>query len=51
MQYDLEERVAQFGENIILFCKSISLDEYNKPLIKQLIRSATSVGANYMEAN
>lgn len=51
MKYNLEERVAQFGENIILFCKTINLDEYNKPLIRQLIRSATSVGANYMEAN
>ena len=51
MQYDLEERTAQFGENIILFCKSINLNEYNKSLIRQLIRSATSIGANYMEAN
>jgi four helix bundle protein len=50
-QYDLEERTAKFGENIIRFCKSIKQDTVNKPLINQLVRSGTSVGANYMEAN
>jgi len=49
--YNLEERTAKFGEEIIGFCKSINQDAINKPLISQLIRSATSVGANYMEAN
>ncbi len=49
--YDLEERTAKFGENIIIFCKLIKLDNYNKSIINQLIRSATSIGANYMEAN
>ena len=51
MKYDLEERVAKFGENIIRFCKSIRINEINKSLVNQLIRSATSIGANYMEAN
>jgi len=51
MKYDLEERCAKFGEDIIKFCKSIKSTEITKPLINQLIRSATSVGANYMEAN
>ncbi len=49
--YDLEERAARLGENIIKFCKTIKLDEFNRPLINQIIRSATGVGANYMEAN
>jgi four helix bundle protein len=49
--YNLEERTAKFGESAILFCKSINQDTINKPIINQLIRSATSVGANYMEAN
>jgi four helix bundle protein len=40
-----------FGEEIIKFCKSIKYSEITKPLINQLVRSATSVGANYMEAN
>lgn len=49
--YDLEERTAKFGENIINFCKSINQDTINKPIINQLVRSSTSIGANYMEAN
>ena len=51
MQYDLEERTAVFGENIISLSKSIKRDTINRPIISQLIRSATSVGANYMEAD
>ena len=49
--FDLEERTAKFGENIIEFCQSIEKNIINKVIINQLIRSATSVGANYMEAN
>lgn len=49
--YDLEERTAKFGESIIVFCKTLSADPILTPLINQLVRSATSVGANYMEAN
>jgi len=49
--YNLEDRTAKFGEDIIDFCKSINQDAISKPLINQLIRSATSIGANYMEAN
>jgi len=51
MYYDLEERVTKFGEEIIDFVKILEQNEINKILIKQLIRSATSIGANYMEAN
>jgi four helix bundle protein len=51
MNYDLEERTAKFGEGIIKFCKLIEYNDINRPLVRQLIRSATSVGANYMEAN
>lgn len=51
MQYDLEERTAKFGEEIIKFCKSIKFSDVNKSLVSQLVRSATSIGANYMEAN
>jgi len=49
--YDLEERTAKFGENVLKFCKSVKLNEIVRPLIVQLVRSATSIGANYMEAN
>lgn len=50
-KYDLEERTAKFGEDIIDLCKSLKEDSISKPIINQLVRSATSVGANYMEAN
>jgi len=50
-KYDLEERTAKFGENIIDFCKSITQNIITRPIISQLIRSGTSIGANYMEAN
>ena len=49
--YDLEERTAKFGEEIIKFCKSIKETTISRQIISQLIRSATSIGANYMEAN
>lgn len=50
-KYDLEERTAKFGEEIIDFCQPITCDVISKPIISQLVRSATSIGANYMEAN
>jgi len=49
--YDLGERTAKFGENIIEFCKSVNQDVISKPIISQIVRSGTSIGANYMEAN
>ena len=50
-KYDLEERTAKFGESIIYFVKKLPNNHINKPLISQLIRSATSIGANYVEAD
>ena len=49
--FDLEERTGIFGENIIEICKSLSKNAINLPLINQIIKSGTSVGANYMEAD
>ena len=49
--YDLEERTAKFGENIIEFAKKISNNNITKPLINQLIRAGTSIGSNYCEAD
>ncbi len=49
--YNLEDRPAKFGEDVIDFCKTIKQDAISKPLISQLICSSTSIGANYMEAN
>jgi four helix bundle protein len=50
-KYDLEERTAQFGEAIPELVKNFRQDPINSPLISQLVRAATSVGANYMEAD
>ena len=49
--FDLEERTALFGEMVIDFCRSVKEDSVTKPLINQLVRSGTSVGANYGEAD
>jgi four helix bundle protein len=50
-KYNLEERTATFGESIIDFAKTVPLNSISKPLISQIVRSGTSVGANYMEAD
>lgn len=50
-KYDLIERTAVFGENIIDFLKVLEKNEITRPLINQCVRSTTSIGANYMEAD
>ena len=50
-QYDLEERTALLGEAIIALSKRIPTSAITEPLIRQLVRAATSVGANYCEAD
>lgn len=50
-KFDLEERTALFGEGVIRLCRAIRQDNITRPIINQLVRSGTSVGANYMEAN
>lgn len=49
--YDLEERTARFGEAVIAFSKNIPGTAITEPIITQLIKAATSVGANYCEAD
>ena len=50
-KYDLEERTVKFGEEIVRFLKKVSRNVITLPIISQLIRAGTSVGANYCEAN
>jgi len=50
-QYDLQERTARFGEAVIRFARKLPRDSVTEPLISQLIRAATSIGANYCEAD
>ena len=49
--YDLEERTAKFGEEIIAFAKKIPINDITRSLVDQIVRSGTSVGANYCEAD
>jgi len=50
-RYDLGDRTAKFGVNIVSFVKKISENSVTRPLISQLVRAGTSVGANYCEAD
>ncbi len=49
--YDLCERTAVFGEDVIEFCLSLPTTPINAPLITQFVKSGTSLGANYGEAD
>ena len=48
---DLLERTARFGESIITFAKRVPKSRENDPLVSQLVRAGTSVGANYCEVD
>ncbi len=50
-KYDLEDRTRKFGENIIIFCAKLPRNSITRPLITQLVKAGTSVGANYCEAD
>ncbi len=50
-KYNLEERLTVFSEDIIFFLRKVKRNVVSDVLIKQLVRSATSIGANYMEAD
>jgi len=50
-KYDLIERTAKFGEDIIEFVQSLPDSSVNRPLISQVVISGTSIGANYCEAD
>ena len=46
-----EQRTIVFADKILSLVKKITPTLINQPLITQLVRSATSIGANYHEAN
>jgi len=50
-KYNLEDRTAKFGEDVIKFCKKIPRGPITDPLVNQLVKCGTSVGANYCEAD
>lgn len=49
--FDLEERTIRFSERIIRLCSRCPKNNITIPIINQLIRCGTSIGANYCEAN
>lgn len=49
--YNLECRTLSFSKDIIRICRRLEKDTVTIELIRQLMRSATSIGANYREAN
>lgn len=49
-KFNLELRTKEFGKQVIRLCKKIKITTISRPIISQLIRSATSIGANYHEA-
>ena len=49
--YDLSERTAVFGEKVVTFLKQLPVNDITGPLIRQVVRSGTSIGANYSEAD
>ena len=50
-QYDLEERTLRFAKEVIEFVNILPKTMANIEIMKQIIRSSGSVGANYIEAN
>lgn len=50
-KYNLASRTQTFSENLLGFIKTLTITLLNKNLISQVLRSGTSIGANYMEAD
>ncbi len=50
-KYDLEERTIKYAKMIIDFSKKLPQDIISRPLINQIVRAGTSIGANYSEAD
>ena len=51
MEKDLEQRTKLFAVRVIDFVSSLPRSMTGDVLTRQLLRSATSIGANYREAN
>lgn len=49
--YILRDMTVVFSKDVIGFCKAEQSTIVTRPLIDQLLRSATSIGANYAEAD
>lgn len=47
---ELQQRTQKFSIDVLLMCKKLPNDNINQPIVNQLVRSSTSIGANYNEA-
>jgi len=47
MEYDLEERTLKFSKDVLHYLIKIEKTIISNHLISQLVRSVTSIGANY----
>ena len=50
-KFDLEERTSRFAQRVRDFCLKLPKNQANHEFVPQLIRSGSSPGANYIEAN
>lgn len=50
-KWDLEERTAKFGEEVIKFSRVIPRDEVTRNVITQFVDAGTAIGALYCEAD
>ncbi len=51
MKYDLEWRLVRFSKDVLHIMKKITITQINSNIVSQVLRSATSIWANYHEAN
>jgi four helix bundle protein len=49
-KFELQNRTKKFAANVIIFAEKLEYNRSLQILLKQVIRSATSVGANYRSA-
>lgn len=47
---DLRDRTYDFARDVLHFARKIPNNSISRPIISQLVRSSTSVGANFIEA-
>jgi four helix bundle protein len=50
-KYDIHDRIYKFVIEVIKLTNALSKTESNQVIIKQILRSATSIGANDQEAD
>lgn len=50
-KYNLNQRTIDFSRDLIQFAKTVPQSVISTPIISQLIRAGTSIGANYAEAD